>query len=56
MEKERFKPEGATHDRDGEDYYRVTDNGVYYFEYGEWKLCDNGHDIASWLEELTPVT
>ena len=54
MSEEKDRPEGTTHTSEG-CFYKVTDHAVFYFEYGEWNLCDDADNLEGWLEELVPV-
>jgi hypothetical protein len=47
-------PHGATHKRDGDQFYRVT-NKVQFFDYGMWNDVINCHDVDDWLKELEPM-
>jgi hypothetical protein len=47
-------PEGATHKRDIDSFYRVTDK-VQYYEHCEWCDVKDCYDLEGWLEELTPL-
>ncbi len=47
-------PEGATHKRDIDGFYKVTDK-VQYYEHCEWCDVKDCYDLEGWLEELTPL-
>jgi len=47
-------PEGATHVRDKDQFYKVT-NKVQYFEYGVWNDAVDCFDFSGWLDEIKEI-